>query len=214
MLNNLDLPTLISRLIVLVIAFSVHEFAHAFVANLFGDDTPRLQGRLTLNPLVHLDPLGSLLLLVTGFGWARPVQVNPYILRRRAPSALMWVSLAGPASNLMLAVAAAIPFKFGLINVFGGVGRILPTMNQFLLEFVWINLLLMLFNLIPLYPLDGEKIAMYFLPPAGQDFMDSIRPYSQIILLVVIFVGPMVGLDILRIIIGIPMNYLLNLLIG
>jgi Zn-dependent protease len=176
-------------LVILVVAFTVHEFAHAYVANLFGDDTPRLQGRLTLNPLVHLDPLGSLMLLVVGFGWARPVQVNPYLLRRRAPSAMMWVSLAGPLSNLLLAVVASIPFQFDLIGMQLGVNRFFPSLDFFLREFIFINLLLLFFNLIPLAPLDGEKILMYFLPPSGQDFMDRIRPYSVYILLAAMLLG-------------------------
>src|SRR3990172_7086263 len=111
---DLDLPSLLTRVFILVTAFSVHEFAHAWVANAFGDDTPRLNGRLTLNPAAHLDVMGSLMLLIAGFGWAKPVPVNPYLLRRRSPSALMWVSLAGPLSNLVMAALAALPLRFSL----------------------------------------------------------------------------------------------------
>src|SRR5512139_2451174 len=113
---GLDPSTLICRIIVLLTAFSVHEFAHAWTANYFGDDTPRQNGRLTLNPLAHLDPIGSIVLLFAGFGWAKPVPVNPYALERRSPAALMWVSLAGPLSNLLMALIAAIPFRLGLIS--------------------------------------------------------------------------------------------------
>src|SRR3990172_6184271 len=116
MFFDLNLPTLIARIFVLLVAFSVHEFAHAWSADMFGDETPRMNGRLTLNPLVHLDPMGSLLLLVVGFGWARPVPVNPYALSRRSPAALMLVSLAGPLSNLIMAVIAAVPFRLGLVS--------------------------------------------------------------------------------------------------
>src|SRR3990170_8923316 len=108
---GLDPAELIARAIVLILAFTVHEFAHAFVADYFGDDTPRSMGRLTLNPLVHLDPIGSLLLLVVGFGWAKPVQINPFVLERRSSAAMMLVSLAGPLSNFLMAVLAAIPFR-------------------------------------------------------------------------------------------------------
>src|SRR5512141_2013044 len=101
---------LIARIIVLVVAFTIHEFAHAWTANYFGDDTPRMNGRLTLNPLAHLDPLGSLLMIVAGFGWAKPVPINPYVLQRRSPAATMLVSLAGPMSNFLMALIAAIPF--------------------------------------------------------------------------------------------------------
>src|SRR3989304_6583622 len=110
---NLGLPDLVSRLLTLVIALTVHEFAHAWTADQLGDDTPRFSGRLTLNPLAHLDWLGSLMLLLTGFGWARPVQVNPYAVRRRTPAGLMLVSVGGPFSSLVLAIGAGVPFRPG-----------------------------------------------------------------------------------------------------
>ena len=217
MFFDLNLPTLIARIFVLLVAFSVHEFAHAWSADMFGDETPRMNGRLTLNPLVHLDPMGSLLLLVVGFGWARPVPVNPYALSRRSPAALMLVSLAGPLSNLIMAVIAAVPFRLGLVSRFdtGAVpGQILPTPAHLLMEFVFINLILMLFNLIPLAPLDGEKIAEYFLPPSWARFFDTIRPYGPLILLVLVFAGPALGFNILGWILGPPMQALLRLLVG
>ena len=138
---DLDFSTLISRIIVLMTAFSFHEFAHAWTADYFGDDTPRYNGRLTLNPLAHLDPMGSLLLLVAGFGWARPVPVNPYALKQRAPSALMWVSLAGPASNLLLAILASLFFRFNIISLeqaffdsYSSGSHLIPTLPQVFLE--------------------------------------------------------------------------------
>lgn len=217
MFFDLDLATLIARLVVLLIAFSVHEFAHAWTADRFGDLTPRMQGRLTLNPLAHLDPMGSLMLLVAGFGWAKPVQVNPYALSRRSPAALMLVSLAGPLSNFLMAILAAIPFRAGLVSFFGAgssTGRILPTLDELLIEFVVINLLLMLFNLIPLAPLDGEKIADYFFPPSLSRYFDAIRPYGPMILLLLVFVAPVLGVNVLGWILGPPMRALLRLLVG
>lgn len=214
---GLSPATLISRLIILLTAFSVHEFAHAWTANYFGDDTPRLNGRLTLNPLAHLDIMGSLMLLVAGFGWAKPVPVNPYLLRRRSPSALMWVSLAGPASNFLLAMLAAIPLRLGLFSSYTplSTGKFLPTLPQFLVEFILVNLTLMLFNLIPLAPLDGDKIADYFFPPSWQHFLESIRPYGPVILLALLFAIPaFTGIDLVWIIIRQPLNLLLRLLIG
>ena len=109
--------TLISMIIILLTAFSVHEFAHAWTANYFGDSTPKINGRLTLNPLAHLDPVGSIMLIFFRFGWAKPVPVNPYTLRQRAPSALMWVALAGPLSNFLMAMIAALPFQLNLITM-------------------------------------------------------------------------------------------------
>lgn len=214
---GLSLSTLISRIIVLLTAFSVHEFAHAWTADYFGDDTPRYNGRLTLNPLAHLDPMGSLMLIVAGFGWAKPVPVNPYALRRRSESALMWVSLAGPMSNFLMAILAAIPFRLGLVSVadaFISGSGLLPTLPQFLYQFITINLVLMLFNLIPLAPLDGEKIADFFFPPSWSDFLARIRPYGPMILLLLFIAGPYLGFDILGWILGPPLRFLFTLLVG
>ncbi len=214
---GLDLPTLISRIIVLLTAFSVHEFAHAWVADHFGDDTPRLHGRLTLNPLAHLDPIGSLMLIFAGFGWAKPVPVNPYALRRRSESALMWVSLAGPLSNFLLAILAAIPFRVGLLSLssaFIPTSSILPNLALFLYHWIYINLILMLFNLIPLAPLDGEKIADYFFPPSWADFLARIRPYGPMILLFLFVGGSYLGFDILGLILGPPLRFIIDLLVG
>jgi hypothetical protein len=99
----------------------VHEFAHAWVADRFGDSTPRINGRLTLNPLAHLDPLGSIMMILVGFGWAKPVPVNPYALKRRSPAATMWVSLAGPMSNFLMALVAAVFYRITVIFAGGNV---------------------------------------------------------------------------------------------
>ncbi|MGB9585832.1 MAG: site-2 protease family protein [Anaerolineales bacterium] len=215
MLFDLDPSTLIAHLFVLVIAFTFHEFAHAWTANYFGDPTPKASGRLTLNPIAHLDPIGSLLLLVAGFGWAKPVPINPYVLQKRSSSAVMWVSLAGPASNFIMALIAAIPFRFGWVSLSDAYFaiqtrtiHILPTIPQILYVFIQINLLLMLFNLIPLAPLDGEKIAEYFFPSSWLQFLDSIRPYGPIILMAIVFLG------VLSYIINPPLILLMRILVG
>ena len=210
---GLTLSSLITYVIVLVTAFSVHEFAHAWTANYFGDDTPRLHGRLTLNPVAHLDLIGSLMLLLAGIGWAKPVPVDPYALRRRSPAALMWVSLAGPLSNFLLAVLAAAPFRLGWVamDISGSAAFTLP---KFLDQFVIINISLMLFNLIPLAPLDGEKVLEYFLPPEMSRGFENIRPYGPMILMALLFVGPLVGINIFGYLIGYPAMFLHNLLIG
>lgn len=212
---DFDIPTIISRILILIIAFSVHEFSHAKVADMFGDNTPRANGRLTLNPLRHLDPMGSLMLLFAGFGWARPVPVNPYALGRAAPSAMMWVSLAGPASNFLLAIFGAVVLRAGILPAtLGGAESLLPTPQGFMLEFVWINLALMLFNLIPLAPLDGEKIAAYFAPPSIARVLETISPYGPVILLALVFIGPRFGLNFFGIVIGEPLRNLFYLLVG
>jgi len=203
-------PTdLIARVITLIVALSAHEFAHAWTADQLGDDTPRLQGRLTLNPLAHLDPIGSLLLIVAGFGWARPVIVNPYQLQRRSPAAMMLVAIAGPFSNLVMAILAAIPFRAGLLSL----GFAPSFAANLLAEFIFINLLLMFFNLIPIAPLDGEKVAEYFLPPAGQRMLDRIRPAGPALLLGLIVLGSVAGLDLIGNLIGKPALSVFRLLI-
>mgnify|MGYP001819976482 CR=1 FL=1 len=217
MFYNLDLPTIISRVVVLLTAFAFHEFAHAWAAVRFGDETPRIAGRLTLNPLAHLDPLGSLMLIAAGFGWAKPVQVNSYVLQRRSPAAMMWVALAGPASNLLLAVIASIPFQLGLVSAYAATfspGTIVPSLDKLLYEFVFINLLLCLFNLIPIAPLDGEKIFTYFLPANMAHVFDTIRPYGPMILMALIFLPRLLGINVLGMIIGPPLQALMNILVG
>jgi Zn-dependent protease len=217
MVFNLDPATLIARVLVLIVAFTIHEFAHAWSATQFGDDTPRLNGRLTLNPLAHLDPVGSMVLLLAGFGWAKPVPVNPYTLQRRSPSAYMWVALAGPLSNLMLAILAALLFRFEFASIyeaFAPSSGIFPNFSRILIEFVSINLILMVFNLIPLAPLDGEKVLSYLAPPGLSGMLDIIRPYGPIILITLVFVGPMIGLNIFGWIIGTAVNTLTVFLVG
>jgi Zn-dependent protease len=211
---NLDPATIISRIVIILVCLPVHEFAHAWSANFFGDDTPRMNGRLTLNPAAHLALVGTLLLLVGGFGWARPVPINPYALRRKAASAVMWVSLAGPFSNFILAILASIPFRAGLVKISTVNAGFLPSVSQFLLEFIFINLALMLFNLIPLSPLDGEKILEFFLPPKWQRGFDAIRPYSPMILLAIVFVLPLVGINLLSSVLNPAITGLARLLLG
>jgi len=218
---NINLATLISRVIILVIAFTIHEFAHAWTANNFGDSTPRINGRLTLNPLAHLDPIGSLMLIFAGFGWAKPVPVNPYTLRQRSPSAMMWVALAGPMSNFILAVIAALPFQFGwftlndLYSSFNAArSAVFPTAVGFTFDFITINLVLGLFNLIPLPPLDGDKVAAFFLPDDWNRSLDRVRPYGPLILVALFMVGPSLGVDFLGWMIRKPLGFLIGLLIG
>jgi len=212
---GLDSATIIARVITLVIALTVHEFSHAWTANYFGDDTPRLNGRLTLNPLHHLDVMGSLMLIVAGFGWAKPVPVNPYALQRRSPAALMWVSLAGPASNFFMALLASIPIRLGITAAFFVTSsKYLPSLSEVLYSFMFINLALMVFNLLPIAPLDGEKIAEYFLPPSWARVLEQVAPYGPIILLAMLFVLPIFGINILSMVMYPVVNKLFTLLAG
>jgi len=215
MFDNIFSPTqIVVWVIMILIAFPVHEFAHAFTANLFGDDTPRLNGRLTLNPLAHIDPIGALLLLVAHFGWAKPVPVNPYALAKRSPLALMWVSLAGPLSNLLMAILGAIPLRFHWVSYapLGGSGSL--SLYNILDFFVYLNLILLLFNLIPIAPLDGSKIAVAVLPDKWGAAVERFSAYGPMVLLVVAFVLPMLGINVLGWIINPVINNLSTLLIG
>lgn len=210
---NLAPSLLISRVLTLIIALTIHEFAHAFVADRFGDDTPRANGRLTLNPLKHLDVFGSLMLIMVGFGWAKPVPVNPYALKRRSDSALMWVSLAGPASNLLLAIAAGVTLRLRLVPWTGST-TFLPSAADFLFTFLTINLVLMLFNLIPLSPLDGEKIIAFFLPRQLAQGFANIQRFGPIILMVLLFVLPYLGIDIISWVMSPALNGLQKFILG
>ncbi len=133
---DLDLPTLLAKIVILLVGFPIHELAHAWVAYRLGDNTAKNQGRLTLNPLKHLDPLGSLLLLVSVIGWAKPVPVNPYHLRYGPRVGHAIVSAAGPLSNLLMAALIAIPWRLG---VFEGAS---PEVARFAIIFVGVNVAL------------------------------------------------------------------------
>jgi Zn-dependent protease len=158
----------------LVLAISVHEYAHARAADQLGDPTPRSQGRLTLDPRAHLDPLGTLALLFLGFGWGRPVQFDPYNLRNpRRDSAL--IAIAGPISNLILATVLAISMRFIPNSYF-----LIPIFSVL----VMMNISLAIFNLVPIYPLDGEKILGGILPPdLYHEYAMIMRQYGTIILI-------------------------------
>lgn len=199
---------LLARVITLVIAFTVHEFAHAWTADQLGDDTPRLAGRLSLNPLVHLDLIGSVMLFVAGFGWAKPVPINPYLLRRRSPAGVMIVAAAGPLSNLGLAVLVSLPIRIGLISIPA------PLLQTLLLEFIFLNLILFFFNLIPIFPLDGEKVLTYFLPPSGQAALAQVRPYGPILLVAVIVLSSRAGLNLLDTLVQLPAYSVMRFLVS
>jgi Zn-dependent protease len=130
---------------------------------------------------------------------------------------MMWVSLAGPISNFLMALIAAIPFQLGLVSGFEALtyqGTVLPTLDYLLYEFVYINLLLMLFNLIPIAPLDGEKVLSYLAPPSLARVLDTIRPYGPMLLLLLVLAGSFAGFNLLWTILGPPLQALLGLLVG
>ncbi|MBE5805600.1 MAG: site-2 protease family protein [Clostridiales bacterium] len=160
--------TLLISLPAILIAITFHEFAHAFAADKLGDDTPRNQGRLTLNPFKHIDIFGFALLIIAGFGWGKSVHVNPRNFKRNISmtKAEAIVASAGPITNLILAIIStiilAVLLKFNLLNQLNS--RVMSLVLIFIFEVILINLGLGIFNLIPLPPLDGSKILNHFLP--------------------------------------------------
>ena len=190
------LAALIVVAIMLLVGFPVHEFSHALAAYRLGDSTARFMGRLTLNPIAHFDPLGGILLAVTmlsgsgfAFGWAKPTPVNPRNLEYgRWGEAI--VAAAGPISNLVLAIAAAIPLRYILANL--TLASEVPLLAlQILLLFIQINLVLMVFNLFPIPPLDGSKVLFAFLPPqVAWRWRPMLEQYGFILLLIVFFLPP------------------------
>lgn len=181
---NLTPEFLIAAGLVLLVALPFHEFSHALAAYRLGDGTSKLLGRLTLNPLAHIDPLGALLILVAGFGWAKPTPYNPYNLRGGHYGEAI-VAAAGPLSNLVLAAAASIPYRFIVAT-----NMDLPVQVFAILEFfVGINVLLMVFNLIPLPPLDGGRVAVSLLPLRQAMQFAKLEPYGLFILLGLMFTG-------------------------
>jgi Zn-dependent protease len=212
---NLSPQTLISAVITLMVALTFHEFAHAWVAKMFGDDTAERAGRLTLNPLAHLDPIGSLMLIFVGFGWAKPVPVNPYALRRSGKAALLLVSIAGPLANLFLAILAAIPLRFNLIPVQVASSNVLPTPYYFLQYFLYINLALMIFNLLPIPPLDGQQIMSFLLPADLAARWESFgSQYGIYILIALLMIAPLLGFDFVRLVMQPVIRFLSGILLG
>lgn len=206
MLNILGDPlSIIIYFAGLVTAITVHEFAHAFAADRLGDPTPRLQGRLTLNPLAHLDPLGTLMLLLVRFGWGKPVQFDPFNLRNpRRDSAI--ISIAGPVSNLLLALLASIISR---ILPFSSVSSIVSIL---LTSLISMNVVLAIFNLIPIHPLDGFKIVGGLLSNEKAREWYALERYGMFFLLLLVF--PLFGgTSPIHYLISPPIDFLLRLLI-
>ena len=181
--------SLIAAALILLVALPFHEFSHALAAYRLGDSTARFMGRLTLNPFAHLDPLGAILILLVGFGWAKPTPYNPYNLRGGKTGEAI-VALAGPVSNLVLAIAAAIPLRYIYET-----GIEVPELVTYTLgTFVFFNVLLAVFNFIPVPPLDGSKL-LYAAMDARTErqWRPLLDQYGFIILIVALFVPLLPG---------------------
>ncbi len=187
----MELLTFVVSIAILIMSVVLHELSHGYVAELLGDPTPRLQGRLTINPLKHLDLFGSIIVpILTSFahftfGWAKPVQWNPYNVKNRRVGELL-ISLAGPMANLLIAIVFGLVIRFGAEGLSSGFLAI----SEYI---VAINITLAVFNLIPIPPLDGSKIFFSLLPPRLAHIRSSFEQYSIfLILLLVVVLWPYV----------------------
>lgn len=200
---GLFLTLVASTIFALIVGVGFHEFCHAAMATSLGDTLPRRQGRFTLNPIAHLDPFGTIMMLFVGFGWGKPVQFDPWHVKVSPKTATLLVSLAGPMSNFVAAGLLAIPIKLGwapYINPLSNIPAVLLSREVqspseyaglFLTGAVYLNVILGVFNLIPLEPLDGFKVALGILPDELSREWAKLSQYGPGLLLVMIFVIPL-----------------------
>jgi Zn-dependent protease len=190
-----SISELITRALILLIVFPAHELAHAVTATQFGDPTPRARGRLTLNPIKHLDLLGSLMFLAAGIGWAS-TPINPAYFGENRRLKLGLVSLSGPLTNLALAALGASAFRlFGAAAFTESAASVLPSPAYFLTLFVFLNLMLFFFNLIPIAPLDGAQVLGALVPARIAPAYESFQRYGFYALILLLFMLPRAGID-------------------
>ncbi len=210
---------LLLTVLAVLIALTFHELSHGLLAARFGDPTAKQAGRLTLNPMPHLDPVGGLMFLLIGFGWAKPVPVNAMYFGRSAIRKLALVAAAGPLSNLAVAFLASLPFRAGLVQwPFAGTALSSGGPDLYvgiLLGYIVLyNLILAAFNLIPLAPLDGSKVLPGLLPRNLGEAVHRLEPWGPGILLVVIMVDYVFKVGILQKTIGPVVNLFASLFVG
>ena len=196
MFGNINLQDIIIRTIAVLVAIIPHEMAHGYAAYLCGDETAKNDGRLSLNPLHHLDPIGTICLIFFKFGWAKPVMINPNNFRDRKKGTF-FVSIAGVLTNFILAIIAVIIMKYIKPSDF---------IFEIFMNIFWFNIILGVFNLIPIPPLDGSKLLFSFLPPKYEYYLIKYEKYGYILLLLLIMTD---NLDKILI----PMvNFMINLI--
>ncbi len=196
-----SIADVICRILILLIVFPAHELAHAVAATRMGDPTPRMHGRLTLNPIKHLDLWGSMLFIFAGIGWAS-TPVNPAYFGENRRMKMGLVALVGPATNLALGVLGVVPFYlFRWMPTDATGNSILPAPAYFFTIFIFLNLLLAFWNLIPVAPLDGAQILGALLPEGLAVKYESVQRYGFYILIALLFLLPMVGISILNLIV-------------
>ena len=167
--------------VALVVGITFHEFSHAFIADQLGDHRPRALGRVSLNPVDHIDPIGALVFVIAGFGWGKPVPVNIYALRPGRIGMAM-VSAGGPLANVVVAVAAAVLYR--VLDIVGVTGFVLAVTEAT----VFFNLILAILNFIPIPPLDGYNFVLSFLPPRTAFTVQRYAPYGILVLLLLVFI--------------------------
>lgn len=195
--------------VALVVGITVHEFSHAWAAARLGDRTAQRQGRLTLNPMAHLDPVGTLLIFIAGFGWGKPTPVTPSNIRIGEKAGMAVVALAGPISNIIVATLAAMPFRLGTLS--------LPSSGidaQMLQALVLWNVVLAVFNLLPIAPLDGFKVALGVLPRALAVPFARTERFGMIILLMVVLADAVLNVGILSRILFPAIRFTVGALLG
>lgn len=184
---GLDAYQVAARVIIILLILPLHEFAHAFIAGKCGDHTAEYSGRLTLNPFKHIDPVGAVLLLFTGFGWAKPVPINPRAMRNPR-NGIIWTSLAGPFSNLIAAFIGVVVLRvIESLTVSAANMSVLFTVCTVISAFASVNMGLAVFNLIPVPPLDGSKVLMQFIPTKYVIWMQRNQMTISIVFMVLIF---------------------------
>jgi Zn-dependent protease len=191
-MNSADL---IIQVPVFIFAIVFHEFSHAAVAYMLGDPTPKNEDRLTLNPMKHLDVFGVLAFFIIHIGWAKPVMVNPGYFKD-PKKGMLWVSLAGPGSNLLLALVSGVIFKILLAVESIVPGFIAQPLGSMLVFAVIINIMLAVFNMIPIPPLDGSKVLMGILPREQAESFSRLEPYGFFILLGLFYFTDVFGIII------------------
>ena len=193
---------------VILFSLSIHEFAHAWMANKLGDPTAKNEGRLTLNPIKHIDPIGLIAFFILKFGWAKPVPVNPYNFKNLDRDDML-VSAAGPASNFIIALIVGLAIRIWLMA-----GNIAPAAFYMLRLALFMNLALAIFNLIPVFPLDGSHILRSLLPTEKKITFDQTKHYGPFILIGLIMLGNFTGISILGIIIFPFVNFFTRIFAG
>lgn len=208
---NLNLRQIIFLIPCILAGFTVHEASHAFTAVRLGDSTPCEQGRCTWNPLAHIDLIGMALIIFAGFGWARPVPINPQNFRNPKRDGIT-VAMAGPAANLILACIFVVLTKIVSLTGAFSAAPVGPNIYDFFSDMVWVNLLLAVFNLLPIPPLDGSSLVLAAIPDRYAAQKAAFSRYGALILLVVILAGSFTSVNIFPI--GRVIHWLFNLLFG